>query len=115
MGATEVSEERRARDRSQGIVLRRRMKRLVDANLERRRHAQSGFDIAAALELHLDQCTTRRAMLTLLESWGAEANSAAAEERDEGYVRAIEHAIGVMKSAPDPLSAIAILQRRSTD
>ena len=110
MGVTELREERRSRDRAQGIVLRRRMKRLVDANAERRRSEQSGFDIAAALELHLDQCTTRRAMLALLESWLSETN--ASVERDEDYVRAIERAIEVMKSAPDPLSAIAILQRK---
>ena len=110
MAVTELREERRSRDRSQGIVLRRRLKRLVDAKQERRRGEQSGFDIAAALELHLDQCTTRRAMLTLLESWLAEANAGA--ERDEDYIRAIERAMDVMKSAPDPLSAIAILQRR---
>jgi hypothetical protein len=114
MGVTEMREERRSRDRSQGIVLRRRLKRLVDANIERRRGEQSGFDIAAALELHLDQCTTRRPMLTLLESWLAEANSSAAGERDEDYTRAIERAIEVMKSAPDPLTAIAVLQRRSS-
>jgi hypothetical protein len=110
MGVSEVREERRARDRAQGIVLRRRLKRLVDANQERRRSERSGFDIAAALELHLDECKTRRAMLTLLESWLSEANAAA--DRDEEYTRAIEHAAEVMKSAPDPLSAIAILQRR---
>jgi hypothetical protein len=110
MGVTELREERRARDRSDGIVLRRRLKRLVETNLERRRSDESGFDIAGALELHLDQCTTRRAMLTLLESWVSEANAGA--ERDQAYIGAIERAMGVMKSAPDPLTAIAILQRR---
>lgn len=112
MAVSEVQEERRVRDRSQGIVLRRRLKRLVDANLERRRGERSGFDIAAALELHLDQCTTRRAMLALLGSWLEEANNADPDQRDADYIRAIERATEVMKTSPDPLSAIAILQRR---
>ena len=107
--------ERRVRDRSAGIQLRRRQKRAEALAEDRRSNRGDGFDIAAALELHLDQCTTRRAMLTLLESWMAEANSVTGEERDEDYVRAIGRAIEVMKSAPDPLAAIAILQRRSTD
>lgn len=112
MDVTELREERRARDRSQGITLRRRLNRTVEAREERRRNQKSGFDIAAALELHLDQCTTRRAMLGLLESWLSEVNTEAGAENDQNYKRAIENAIEVMKSAPDPLTAIAILQRR---
>lgn len=103
-------DERRTRDRSEGIVLRRRQSEPVE--VERRRVKQNGFDIAAALELHLDECKTRRSMLTLLESWLAEARNAAPAEQDEDYVRAVEHATEVMKSAPDAMSAIAMLQRQ---
>ena len=113
MSLTELRQERRARDRSQGFALRRRRQELIDASLERRRSERSGFDIAAALEMHLDECKTRRAMLTLLESWLAEARNAGPEEQDESYVQAVERAIEVMRSSPDPLTAIAVLQRRS--
>ena len=112
MSLTELRQERRARDRSQGFTLRRRRQELIDANLERRRSERSGFDIAAALEMHLDECKTRRAMLTLLESWLAEARNAGPDTQDESYVQAVERAIEVMKSSPDPLTAIAVLQRR---
>jgi hypothetical protein len=112
MGLTELRQERRARDRSQGLTLRRRRNELIEASVERRRSESDGFDIAAALEMHLDECTTRRAMLALLESWLAEATSADSAEQDKRYVQAVERAIEVMKSSPDPLSAIAVLQRR---
>jgi hypothetical protein len=102
--------ERRTRDRSRGIVLRRRESQPVE--VERRRSDANGIDIAAALELHLDTCTTRRAMIGLLESWLDEAQGGSTE-RDDGYIGAVEHAIEVMKAAPDPLTAIAVLQRRS--
>ena len=103
--------ERRIRDRSQGFQLRRRDNQAVD--VERRRIVDNGFDIASALEMHLDQCTTRRAMIGLLESWLTEANNAEAPARDEGYIGAVTQAIEVMKSAPDVPSGIAVLQRRS--
>jgi hypothetical protein len=74
----------------------------------------NGFDIASALELHLDQCTTRRSMLGLLEKWLIESKNPEGE-RDEGYCQAVEAAIDVMKSAPDVLSGIAILQRAPGD
>jgi hypothetical protein len=109
MELTESRQERRARDRSRGITLRRRLNQRVDAGLERRSTTQNGFDIAAALELHLDQCTTRRAMLALLESWASETKNG---EQDNDYIRAVERAMEVMKAAPDPLTAIAVLQRR---
>ena len=109
--------ERRTRDRSRGIVLRRRRSQPVDPAQERRRTPvqQNGFDIAAALELHLDQCSTRRAMLTLLESWLREANEAGDGERDEGYIRAVQNATEVIKNSPDVQTGIAILQRRPED
>lgn len=106
-------EERRTRDRSRGIILRRRRAEVREGQAERRRTAASnGFDIASALEMHLDEHKTRRAMLNLLESWLAEANSAEDGERDVGYSRAVENAIAAMKNSPDVLSAIATLQRR---
>jgi hypothetical protein len=111
---TYSGEERRARDRARGIVLRRRRNELPSGVVERRRApANDGFDIASALELHLDQCTTRRAMLNLLEQWLAEAKNPEAVERDDGYARAVQHAIDVMKTSPDVLTGIAVLQRRS--
>jgi hypothetical protein len=113
---TYSGEERRTRDRSRGIELRRRRSEPPEGGVERRRASvDNGFDIASALELHLDQCTTRRAMLNLLESWLTEAKNAQAAERDEAYSQAVEHAIAVMKSSPDVLSAIAVLQRQPED
>ena len=112
--ATYSGEERRLRDRARGIVLRRRRAEPREGAEERRRvPVQNGFDIASALELHLDQCSTRRAMLALLESWLAEANNPQAAEHDDGYARAVENAIGVMKASPDVVTAIAVLQRRA--
>ena len=110
---TYSGQERRTRDRARGIVLRRRRSEAVPPAEERRRSnaEPNGFDIAAALELHLDQCTTRRAMLTLLESWLREASDGDAE-RDESYITAVQHAAEVMKTAPDVLTGIAVLQRQ---
>ena len=111
--ATYTGDERRLRDRTRGIVLRRRRSEPREGAEERRRtSAPNGFDIASALELHLDQCSTRRAMLGLLESWLAEAKNPDAAERDDGYRQAVEHAITVMKASPDVPTAIAVLQRR---
>lgn len=109
---TEQQQERRSRDRSQGIVLRRRHKQLVDAEAERRRSNPPPFDIAAALELHLDEVKTRRAMIALLEGWLTEARNGDASEQDASYVQALERGIEVMRSSPDPLTAIAVLQRQ---
>jgi hypothetical protein len=106
-------QERRTRDRIAGIQLRRRQKRLAAEAEERRKAAHNGFDIAAALELHLDEITTRRGMIGLLESWLHEARQSDATERNDNYVRALEDAIKVMTTAPDPISAIAVLQRAS--
>lgn len=102
--------ERRTRDRSQGIALRRREKQTVDA--ERRRPVEGTSEVAAALEMHLDQCKTRRAMLTLLESWLGEARNAAPDAQDPVYAGALERSIAVFKEAPDIETAIAILCRR---
>ena len=108
-------EERRQRDRSRGIILRRRQNALPEGQPERRRSApvNNGFDIASALEMHLDEHKGRRAMLNLLESWLTEAKNAA--ERDEGYSQAVEYAIEVMKGSPDVPTAIAVLQRKPED
>ena len=105
-------QERRARDRSAGIRLRRRQKQPVEKTRDRRRGSDNGFDIAGALELHLDEVKTRRGMISLLESWLREAEESTAE-RDANYVRAVERAIAAMTAAPDPLTAIAVLQRSS--
>ena len=102
--------ERRGRDRSQGLQLRRRRQEWVQN--ERRRSNLQGFDIAAVLEMHLDQCRTRRAMLDLLNGWLAEARNAAPDAQDPNYITAVESSIEVMKSAPDVETAIAILQRQ---
>jgi hypothetical protein len=105
--------ERRSYDRSAGILLRRRQNVPIDPAAERRRSRTESFDIAGALEMHLDQVKTRRAMITLLESWLNETNQAPATERNEDYVQALEHAIEVITAAPDMLAGIAILQRSS--
>jgi hypothetical protein len=104
-------DERRQRDRSRGIILRRRRNELPEGQTERRRGpVNNGFDIASALEMHLDEHKGRRAMLNLLESWLTEAKNAA--ERDEAYTQAVEYAIQVMKTSPDVSTAIAVLQRQ---
>ena len=110
VSATYSGQERRRLDRSAGIQLRRRQKPPVDKADDRRRKSDNGFDIASALELHLDEAPTRRGMITLLETWLQEAKASQAE-RDENYVKAIADAITVMTAAPDPLTAIARLQR----
>jgi hypothetical protein len=102
--------ERRGSERSDDIQLRRRENRPVE--VERRRSNPEGFDIAAALELHLDQCKTRRAMIALLEQWLEEARSREQESQDPEYISAVERAIAVMKGAPDVETAIVTLQRR---
>jgi hypothetical protein len=103
--------ERRARDRSQGILLRRRHEQR-HTRADRRRSALAGFDVAAALELQLDRFPTRRAMLVLLESWLYCANPCGRSDREDSYTRSISQAIGVMATAPDPVTATAMLQRR---
>ena len=104
-----TGQERRARDRSQGIQLRRRHREPVEVDKRRQRE---DFDIAAALEMYLDQVTTRRAMIELLEAWLNETRTGDRPEHDDDYKHAVEHAIEVMKAAPDVLSAIAVLQRQ---
>jgi hypothetical protein len=102
--------ERRARDRSQGIRLRRRLKDPVET--ERRRPIEGTAEVAAALELHLDQCRTRRAMLTLIETWLGEARNAPPDAQDPVYARALERSIEVIREAPDLETGIAVLQRQ---
>lgn len=102
--------DRRARDRSLGVLLRRRQQQKVE--VERRREAGGASEIAAALEMHLDQCRTRGAMLKLLGGWLAETRDAPPQSQDAEYARAVERAIAVMKQAPDAESGIAMLQRR---
>jgi hypothetical protein len=54
-------------------------------------------------------------MLNLLEQWLAEAKNPEAAERDDGYARAVQHAIDVIKASPDVMTGIAVLQRRSDE
>lgn len=103
--------DRRTRDRSRGIQLRRRQEQPVD--VERRKPREDGFDISGALELYLDECKTRGAMTKLLERWLAEARDGDASAQDPEYIRAVERAIDVMRHAPDVQTGIAMLQRRS--
>jgi hypothetical protein len=107
---TYAGPERRVRDRSEGFPLRRRRQEWVEH--ERRRTNLGGFDIAAVLEMHLDQCKTRRAMLELLDGWLSEARGGPQETQDSNYIYAVERSIEVMKGAPDVETAIAILQRQ---
>jgi len=109
---TYSGQERRRLDRSAGIQLRRRRKPTIDKANDRRSSSDNGFDIASALELHLDEVPTRRGMITLLETWLQEAKDSQTE-RDENYVKAIADAIAVMTAAPDPLTGIARLRRSS--
>ena len=103
--------ERRTRDRSKGIALRRRLQQQVEA--ERRRSRQGTAEIAAALELHLDQFKTRRAMAGLLEQWLTESRNAELAEQDLEYIKALERSIEIMKAAPDVETGIAMMHRQA--
>lgn len=107
---TYTGPDRRARDRSQGLQLRRRREQPVEN--ERRRSAEGTAQIAGALEMHLDQCKTRQSMVRLLEGWLAEARGGAPEGQDADYERSLERSIAVMKEAPDVETGIAMLHRR---
>lgn len=99
-----------AGDGSDGTPLRRRENRPVA--FDRRRSAPATFDIGAALELHLDQCKTRRSMINLLEQWLAEARNRDQASQNPEYAAALERALEVMGKAPDVETAIVMLQRR---
>ena len=102
--------DRRTRDRSKGLLLRRRQKKAVE--VERRQGGEGTSGIAAALELHLDQCKTRRALVDLLELWLTEARSAEQSSQDPDYTSAVERSIEIMKGAPDVETGMAMLQRK---
>lgn len=102
--------ERRIRDRSKGIQLRRRQAQQVD--IDRRRGSEGTAEIAAALEMYLDERKTRHAMLKLLEQWLAEARNSGPDAQDAEYVRAVERSIDIMKQATDVETGLAMLQRR---
>ena len=91
------------------LPLRRRRNEPVAVD---RRRGSGGFDIAAALELYLDHCKTRRAMLELLEQWLAEGRQREQDSENLQYIAAVERAIETMKRAPDVQTAIVMLQRR---
>jgi hypothetical protein len=91
------------------VPLRRRRNEAVAVE---RRRSTGGFDIAAALELYLDHCKTRRAMLELLEQWLAEGRQREQDDENLQYIAAVERAIETMKRAPDVPTAIVMLQRR---
>jgi hypothetical protein len=97
-------------DPSEPTPLRRRENRPVE--VERRRSRSGSFDIGALLEMHLDQCKTRRAMIGLMEQWLSEVRSRPPAGQDPDYMAAIERAIEVMKGAPDVETGIVMLQRR---
>jgi hypothetical protein len=90
--------------------LRRRENRPVE--FDRRRDRPRNFDIGALLEMHIDQCKTRRAMIHLLEEWIAEATNREPASQDPEYTEAVRRAIEVMKGAPDVETAIVMLQQR---
>ena len=98
-----------AGDATQRPLLRRRENRAVEVD---RRRPSPGFDIAGLLEMHLDQCKTRRAMIGLLDQWLSEARDRGEDSQDPDYISAVERAIEVMKKAPDVETAIVWLQRR---
>jgi hypothetical protein len=89
--------------------LRRRENRPVEFD---RRRRPGNFDIGALLEMHLDQCKTRRAMIHLLEEWLTEATNRDQASQDADYTEAVQRAIDVMKGAADVETAIMMLQRR---
>jgi hypothetical protein len=99
-----------AGDAAEGTPLRRRENRPVE--VDRRRSNRSGFDIGAALELHLDQYKTRRSMVNLLQQWLTEARGRDQDGQDAEYIAAVERAIDVMGKAPDLETAIIMLQQR---
>ena len=103
--------ERRTRERSPGSQLRRRRK--LEVEVDRRSSAQGTAEIATALEMHIDQFKTRRAMLGLLEQWLTESRDAELAEQDLEYVDALERSIEIVKAAPDVESGIAMLHRKA--
>jgi hypothetical protein len=102
--------ERRTRDRTPGSQLRRRRK--LEVEVDRRDSGQGTAEIGAALELHLDQFKTRRAMIGLLEQWLTESRDSELAEQDVDYVNALERSIEIIKDAPDLETGIAMLHRR---
>ena len=100
-----------AGDDSERTPLRRRENRAVEFD-RRRGGGSESFDIGAALELHLDQCKTRRSMIKLLEEWLAESRNRDPDTQNPEYAAAVERAIEVMKNAPDIETAVIMLQRR---
>jgi hypothetical protein len=99
-----------AGDSSDETPLRRRENRPVE--FERRRNRANTFDIGALLEMHLDQCKTRRSMIHLLEEWLAESTGREQANQDPEYTEAVQRAIDVMKGAPDVETGIVMLQQR---
>ena len=107
------SEPEGAGEASDRTPLRRRENRPVEFDRRRRDGDSSeSFDIGAALELHLDQCKTRRSMIKLLEEWLAESRNRDPGSQNPEYAAAVERAIDVMRNAPDIETAIVTLQRR---
>ena len=109
MSETNSESDRSNGEPASGVQLRRRRNEPV--TFERRRSG-GGFDIAAALELYLDNCKTRRAMLELLDQWLAEGRQREQDTESAQYVAAVERAIETMKRAPDVETAIVMLQSR---
>jgi hypothetical protein len=109
MSETNSESEHSSDDPTPALQLRRRRNEPVA--VERRRSGGS-FDIAAALELYLDNCKTRRAMLELLDQWLAEGRQREQDAENIQYIAAVERAMETMKRAPDVETAIVMLQRR---
>ena len=78
---------------------------------DRRKNRTSGFDVAAALELQLDRCPTKDALLRLLKTWFAAARQQGVSARMTQYRYALARAIRVMTKAPTAEEAILELQR----
>ena len=102
--------ERRARDRIEGMLFRRRQQQTVEN--DRRRNLQGTAEIALALEMHIEEHKTRHAMVRLLQSWLAEARDSGPDAQDPDYARAVERSIEIIRSAPDIETGIAMLYRR---
>jgi hypothetical protein len=77
---------------------------------ERRKSKKEGFDVAVTLELNLDRCPTKPAMLTFVKSVLYSAETGEFGSGHSGYVEALKRAIDVLEHSTELLEAVATLQ-----
>lgn len=81
----------------------------VPTNLERRKHTDERFNVAATLELNLDRFPTQAAMLTFVTSVLQSAEAGEIGSRQADYVAALRQAVDLLAHSPAPIEAVATL------